>query len=78
MEKGNLTGRYYQSKIYSTNDYGVYDITKALLYMREAAEADIFVAKAGVAKLYLREDAYNPKLAYDQLHRELAEFQTKE
>lgn len=78
VEKGNLTGRYYQSKIYSTNDYGVYDITKALLYMREAAEADIFVAKAGVAKLYLREDAYNPKLAYDQLHRVLAEFQTKE
>lgn len=78
VEKGNLTGRYYQSKIYSTNDYGVYDITKALLYMREAAEADIFVAKAGVAKLYLREDAYNPKLAYEQLHRVLAEFQTKE
>ena len=68
VEKGNLTGRYYQAKIYSTAEYGVYDIPKALQYMGEAAEADIFVANAGLAKLYLRKDAYNPNLAYEQLH----------
>lgn len=78
VEKGNLTGRYYQAKIYSTAEYGVYDIPKALQYMGEAAEADIFVAKAGLAKLYLRKDAYNPNLAYEQLHKVLSEFQSKE
>ena len=78
VEKGNMTGRYYQSKIYSTAEYGVYDIPKALQYMEEAAGADIFVAKAGLAKLYLRKDAYNPKLAYEQLHKVLSEFQSKE